>query len=207
MRPLFQVDRPTRYLARRGLWLHTSPRSMSLVVRLHPVLPSPFIHGWTMVKEPVAGLYWAASPPFMVEPFRVLDPFKDAVAPEAQLSWSERVKQAEQDAAACATASAAVPLVPSVSRLVAFQPRTDSTDHWPILQDLDVITAGCGIRSGQATSVGVGSCPWCSCSWIRGVILATTSGRGPYRAFSGHSTPEVFAKLMQLFDFHSEVQQ
>jgi len=53
----------------------------------------------------------------------------------------------------CAAAPAAAPPVPLVSRLVALHPHANSTDHRPILHDLDVITAVHGIRSGQATYV------------------------------------------------------
>jgi len=56
-------------------------------------------------------------------------------------------------AQAAAAAPIAALLVPSVSRRVTFQPRADSTNCWPVLQDLDVITAVRGIRSGQVAYV------------------------------------------------------
>jgi len=58
------------------------------------------------------------------------------------------------------------------------------------LQDLDVITAVRGARSGQATYIAktlfrhfqtdlrMESCPWSSCSWTRDGTLEITSGRG-----------------------------
>jgi len=71
----------------------------------------------------------------------MLDPLRDMAVLEASLSWGEHVEQAEQVAAACAIAPAAVPPVSFASSWVAFQPRAGSADHCPVLQDLDVIAA------------------------------------------------------------------
>jgi len=80
----------------------------------------------------------------------VLDRFKDL--PEASLSYGERVERAEwEEDVARAVAPVPATLAPLVSRWVALQPRADSTDRQPILQDLDVITAVRGICSGQTS--------------------------------------------------------
>jgi len=118
-----------------------------------------------MVKEPVAGMYLAASPPLTVKPFWAPDSFEDAL--ESSLFWSDHVEQAEQEEAAWATAPIAALPVPSMLRWVAFPPHSDSTDQRPILQYLDVITAVRGIHSGQAA---MSPRPWTSVSGPTSVV-------------------------------------
>jgi len=73
----------------------------------------------------------------MVKPFWVLAPLGDTAILEATLLWGKCVEMMQQEAAACATASAAVLPVSSVSKRVALQLCAKYTDHWPVLQDLD----------------------------------------------------------------------
>ena len=63
---------------------------------VQPLFPSSFFYGWAMTKEPVAGMYQAASLHLTAEPFQMPDPFGDAVAPDALLTWGERVEWVEQ---------------------------------------------------------------------------------------------------------------
>jgi len=70
------------------------------------------------------------------------------------MQWPQKLGASELNGRA--TVPDAVLLVSLASRRVALQPRAGSagsTDHRPVLQDLDVITAVRGFCSGHATFV------------------------------------------------------
>ena len=180
----------------------------------------PVVTGWSATRDVASSQCRIASPPLTVELLQVPDPLADS--PEASLLWGDHIQREEQAEAAQAATPALVPSAPSVFSREAVRLRLDSTDRWPVLQDLDVITAVWSIRSGQAsytahtlhqrsglTSVVTESWPWFCFWWTRGWISATISARELCRAFShsGYSVAEVHAEMMQLLDFFSKVSE
>jgi len=165
------------------------------VMQLQPLFPLTFITGWSAARDVALYQYCIDLLPLTVEFFQVLDLLVDLL--EVSPSWSNRVEREEQAEAAQAAIPAPVLSAPSVSSWEAVQLCLDSTDWWPVLQDLDVITALWSIHSGQAsytvdtlyqsfgpTLVTMESCQWFCFCWTGGVISAIISTRELCRASS-----------------------
>jgi len=88
-----------------------------------------------MTKEPEESLYWTTSPPLAVEPFRAPSPLRDTEALEVSLSWGERAKWEEQEEAARAATTAAIPPVSSAFGRGAAESPAGPVDHRPIIID------------------------------------------------------------------------
>jgi len=56
------------YPVPRRAWTAALPKAVQQVAILQPPFPSSFVHGWVAMKEPAAGMYWAATPPLTAEP-------------------------------------------------------------------------------------------------------------------------------------------
>ena len=145
----------TWYPAGHGQRLHAPSRALSSVLRLQLLFRLSFTHGWETTKEPAQGLYWLHRDP------RWLCCFGRTVLSRTWRPWKPHCYGASEPNGRNGRRQLLLPLPPLLAVLLvslamrqgAAQSAAGSVDHRPVLQDLDVITAVRGIRSGQATYV------------------------------------------------------